>query len=215
MSRLIRVVAMSDTHNSKLKSVPPGDLLIHAGDLTGVGTDVQMTAALDWLGSLPHPHKVVVAGNHDFVAENDPDLMSKLCSDRGIVYLCRSLEVVEGLAIWGSPWTPRFFDWAFMYGRGNHARSHWLDVPEDLDILVTHGPPFGMGDRAMGRSVGCVELLERVLAMRAPPRAHVFGHIHSDRGEFRLGDDCRTRFYNVATDYARHPATTFDLEVRW
>ncbi|KAL1999678.1 hypothetical protein VTN02DRAFT_4191 [Thermoascus thermophilus] len=61
----LRVVCLSDTHTLRCEDVPDGDLLIHAGDLSNDGSLREIQAAVDWLKSLPHRHKVVVCGNHD------------------------------------------------------------------------------------------------------------------------------------------------------
>lgn len=210
MTAVVKIVALADTHG-KRPAVPSGDVLIHAGDLTTFGKQSEIEAEVEWIASLSHPHKVVIAGNHDRWCQRKPDAMKKRCEDWGIYYIDREFAFVAGLTIWGSPWTPKFFEWAFMYSRGNEARAHWADLPEGLDVLVTHGPPFGMGDRAFGRSVGCVQLLERLHDMRRPPRLHLFGHIHCDHGSFRLGDDHPTRFENVSTDYGKRAAEVYYL----
>lgn len=213
MTRVVKVVAISDTHGKLPEKIPGGDVFVHAGDLTGLGKRDAVLRALDAVAELPHEHKVLIAGNHDFWAEEDPAGMSRACGERYIYYLDRDSVHVAGLTFWGSAWTPKFYDWAFMYSRGSAARAHWADLPEGLDVLVTHGPPFGMGDRAVGRSVGCLQLLEKLESMRRPPRLHVFGHIHDDRGTFRLGDEHPTTFANVASDYGRHRAQVFHMEV--
>ncbi len=213
MGDFVRVVAMSDTHGKQCR-VPDGDVLVHAGDLTPGGRFEQVESALEWIAGLPHAYKVVIAGNHDGWFQKNPGEAQDLCDHLGIVYLDDEVAEVGGLWFYGNPRTPRFGDWYFMYERGSEARREWSDLKEGLDVLVTHGPPFGMGDRSHGRSVGCTELLEKLVAMRRPPRLHVFGHIHEDRGDFRIGDDHGTLFANVATDYGRHPARYFDLEVR-
>src|SRR5258705_531527 len=108
------IVALADTHGFHAElSVPPADILIHAGDLTRSGTRVQLEGALAWLKSLPHRHKVLVAGNHDFIFEQEPAEAARLAREAGLHYLLDGEVTLEGLRIWGSPWQPRFFDWAF------------------------------------------------------------------------------------------------------
>ena len=84
---------------------------------------------------------------------------------------------------------------AFNRNRGPDLAKHWALIPPDLDLLVTHGPPRGIGDRAVLGSVGCDDLRAAVLAAR--PRAHVFGHIHEARGQYSV-PGCPTAFYNAA-----------------
>ena len=114
---------------------------------------------------------------------------------------------VEGLRIWGSPWQPWFYDWAFNLKRGEALAEKWELIPEGVDILVTHGPPAGYGDKCYdGRRVGCEDLLRHL--SRVQPRLHLFGHIHEDRGEWRLG---ATRVINCATAECELPPIVVDL----
>ncbi|HNC99840.1 MAG TPA: metallophosphoesterase, partial [Myxococcota bacterium] len=97
--------------------------------------------------------------------------------------------------IWGSPWQPRFFDWAFNLDRGEPLRRVWQKIPDGIDILVTHGPPKGILDRVQrGGEVGCEELREALRRVR--PRLHVFGHIHEAYGQLHLDG---THFVNAAS----------------
>jgi Icc-related predicted phosphoesterase len=190
-----RVVCISDTHNrQRAFAVPDGDVLVHAGDLTGRGSVAEIAAVNRWLGGLPHPHKVVIAGNHDFLFERESALARSLLTDA--LYLEDSGAELAGLRIWGSPWQPWFQDWAFNLPRGKALPKRWERIPEGLDILVTHGPPMGILDRtAAGEHVGCEELRARLAAMKAPPRLHVFGHIHEAHGIHRAP---RTTFVNAS-----------------
>jgi Icc-related predicted phosphoesterase len=204
----MRIVALSDTHSLHGKlTVPPCDLLIHAGDFSSHGRVEDTVDFLQWLERQPAKHRVLVAGNHDlFVEAHAAEWERMLRAYPGIVYLQDSGCEIDGLRVWGSPITPRFFDWAFMRDRGHAIRKHWDLIPDDVDILITHGPPRGIGDRNdRGDLCGCADLAERVFAV--DPRLHVFGHIHEGRGEYRLPDR-RTRFVNVASVYRalREPA---------
>jgi 3',5'-cyclic AMP phosphodiesterase CpdA len=138
----MRIVCISDTHlRHEGWSVPAGDLLIHAGDLTRRGGLDEIAAADAWLGSLPHRHKVIVAGNHDFGFEQRPD--EARARVRSALYLEDAAATVEGLRIWGSPWQPWFMDWAFNLRRGAEIRARWDLIPDGIDVLVTHGPRPG------------------------------------------------------------------------
>jgi Icc-related predicted phosphoesterase len=187
----LRLVIVSDTH-LRHPELPPGDVLIHAGDLTHAGRRDELKRAVAWLKAQPHPHKLAIAGNHDFGLERDPEL--ERLFEPEIHYLCDEERVLGGLRFWGSPWTPRFHDWAFNLDRGRALRAMWERIPADLDVLVTHGPPFGVLDRVRGgERVGCEELRRAVEARR--PRLHVFGHIHEAYGAERLGP---TEFVNAS-----------------
>lgn len=179
----MRIVLISDTHGlHESVDVPPGDLLVHAGDLTKVGEVEEVEAFARWFAALPHRHKVVVAGNHDFLFQDDPDLARALLGDA--TYLEDSGARVEGLRVWGSPWQPWFYDWAFNLQRGAPLAEKWALVPQSTDVLVTHGPPRGILDLTSGGDrVGCEEL--GLARARIRPRLHVFGHIHESYGVHR------------------------------
>lgn len=183
----MRIVCFSDTHGlHDAVDLPAGDLLVHAGDSTRRGLPEEVAAFGEFLAAQPHPHKVVIAGNHDFLFEREPDRARELLGD--VIYLQDSSAEVEGLTLWGSPWQPRYFDWAFNLSRGPALSDRWALVPQGVDVLVTHGPPHGILDRTwLLRHVGCEEL-ERALP-RIRPGLHVFGHIHEAYGTWSGGAD--------------------------
>ena len=189
----VRLVLISDTHSlHDAVDVPDGDVLVHAGDSTRRGRPEEIRAFDAWLGTLPHPYKVVISGNHDFAFERDPQARTWI---RNATYLQDEGIGIEGLRFWGSPWQPRFFDWAFNLDRGAPLAEKWALVPDDVDVLITHGPPMGILDRIYrGEHVGCEALLEAVIARR--PRLHVFGHIHEAYGAFERDG---TTFVNAST----------------
>lgn len=175
----MRFVLISDTHvkHGKLK-VPDGDVLIHAGDMTGRGDPNDVVRFNSWLGTLPHPTKIVIAGNHDFCFVKDLTARDLLTN---ATYLQDSGVTVGGLKIWGAPWQPWFYNWAFNIHRGKPIKEKWDLIPQDTDILVTHGPPKGILDLTDGNEfAGCEELLLAVQRVR--PKLHVFGHIHEGYG---------------------------------
>lgn len=193
----MRLVIVSDTHGF-CPFLPDGDVLIHAGDMTGRGRMDQIEDAASWIASRPHPHKVVIAGNHDWALyrENERTEAERRLTDRGIHYLRDSGVEIGGLTFWGSPWTPEFCGWAFMRPSGSdEVRRHYARIPIGLDVLVTHGPPLGVLDGAEhGGKTGCPLLRDAVRRVR--PRIHAFGHIHEARGEVEIDG---TRFINAAT----------------
>lgn len=180
---------MSDTHAKHREvAVPDGDLLIHAGDIMTGGLDhKELIDFSDWLHNLPHKNKVVIAGNHDILLEKLPEAKEVFCGE-GVHYLEHQAVVIEGLKIFGSPWQPEFFNWAFNLPRGPALAWKWKQIPDDTDILVTHSPPYGQHDHVWERgpggvhkiNVGDLDLLGAVA--RVKPIIHVFGHIHSDVG---------------------------------
>jgi len=194
----MKIVAVSDMHG-ELPDVAPCDLLLLAGDLAPVRDHSLMYQAawLDgefrtWLRRQPARKIIGIAGNHDFIFERAPDLVP---ADLAWTYLQDSGTEWEGVKIWGTPWQPWFFDWAFNGGPEDLKRQ-WALIPEGTDILVVHGPPYGYGDgvpeRSGVRRCGCPHLLERIREIQ--PRLVVYGHIHEGRGEWQLGP---TRLANV------------------
>jgi len=196
----MRVVCVSDTHALHDQVlVPGGDVLVHAGDFTRMGSLDDIRAFNDWLGRQPHRHKVVIAGNHDFAFEQDPAARALITHGH---YLQDQEIILEGVKFWGSPWQPRFFDWAFNLDRGPQLRQVWAKMPADTQILVTHGPPYGILDQTRrGEAVGCEDLLARVAQVR--PKLHIFGHIHEAYGE---AQDFGVHFVNASSCDLRYRA---------
>jgi len=189
----VTIVCISDTHELHREvDVPNGDILIHAGDFTMFS---RSTAAIRdfnlWLGELPHPHKVVIPGNHEFFLESDTSKRSLISNATVLIH--EAIEI-EGLKIWGSP-TTVLYGGAFGLSSPTERKNLYAQIPNDVDILVTHGPPFGILDRSTQTTehAGCRELLETV--MRVQPRLHVFGHVHAASGMVTLGE---TVFVNAA-----------------
>jgi len=188
----MRIVLISDTHGlHRQLDVPSGDMLIHAGDFTLNSKPPSIISDFNaWLGSLPHRHKVVVPGNHEFMLEEP---RSRGAITNAILLVDSGVEV-EGLKIWGSPVTP-LYGGAFGMSRPEDRKRHWAQIPDGLDILITHTPPFAILDHggSADRREGCPQLLEAVF--RALPRVHVFGHIHAGHGKLWTDD---TLFVNAS-----------------
>ncbi len=206
----LRIVAISDTHGLHRRlDLPEGDLLLHAGDIARSGSQAELVDFNDWLGELPYLHKVVIAGNHDSLFERDPG-RARSCLTNA-VYLQDSEIIIGGWKIYGSPWQPEFFNWSFNLPRGKALEDVWAKIPDDTDILVTHGPPAGILDGNLrGIGVGCEALATRLRTIR--PKLHVFGHIHEAVGAENFDG---THFVNASVVDIRyaltHPATVIDL----
>lgn len=187
------IVTISDTHGLHASiDIPPGDILVHAGDLTRHGEIDELLELNEFIGTLPHPVKIVIAGNHDFCFERNPEE----CRERltNCIYLEDQSVTIEGLKFYGSPWQPWFYDWAFNLQRGEEIRAKWDLIPEDTDILITHGPPQGIGDMtASCTQAGCKDLLDRVRKIK--PQLHIFGHIHEAYGVY---SNQHTTFINAS-----------------
>jgi len=188
----VRIVLISDTHELHREiDVPDGDILIHAGDFSMMSRSAAAIQDFDdWLGEQPHRFKVVVPGNHEF-AFVDP-------ARRGLVanahLLINDNIDVMGLRIWGSP-TTQLLGAAFGRPSALQRRALYSQIPADTDVLITHGAPYGILDRAPGtpHHEGCRELLDAVV--RVKPKLHVFGHVHSCYG---LAENDHTTFVNAA-----------------
>jgi predicted phosphodiesterase len=212
----LRLVCVSDTHNAHaaLGHLPPGDVLVHAGDFTDVGSESDVLGFCDWLDTQTQfRHKVVIAGNHDLsldAASYDRNwkrfrkslkkadtalLETRLRSS--CTYLLHEGCEIDGVRFFGSPYQPEFYDWAFNLGRNNgECFAKWSTMPRGgVDVLLTHGPPMGHGDTCVGSGhQGCADLLDYVEAF--PPQVHVFGHIHESYGATTNG---KTLFLNAST----------------
>jgi Icc-related predicted phosphoesterase len=190
----MRIVCISDTHGFHRKlDVPEAELFVHAGDFSARGTVEELDDFNDWLGSLPHRYKIVVAGNHDKLFEADPKLARSRLSNA--VYLEKSAVTLERIRFWGCPVTPVLPHIAFAVQRGG-AGKYWDKIPVETDVLITHGPPFGILDKEdiWKEHMGCMQLNKAVQRVR--PRLHIFGHIHGGRGR-ELGPN-GTQFVNCA-----------------
>lgn len=191
----MRIVAISDTHtlHNGLQNIPDGDVLIHAGDLTNHGSIEDVEEFDRYLGKLPHTHKIVIAGNHDFCFEKKPTEARARITNA--IYLEDKGIKIDDVHFYGSPWQPAFFNWAFNLPRGAQLREKWNLIPDDTDVLITHSPPFGLGDRTYrGENVGCRELLKAV--RRIKPKLHIFGHIHEAYG---ITTNEHTKFVNASS----------------
>lgn len=207
----MRLVLLSDTHgrHHKIPVIPEGDILLHAGDITVHGSLADVEHFNGWLGKLPHKHKVVIAGNHDFCFEKQ--LAEAKARITNAHYLQDETLELEGLKIYGSPWQPRFCDWAFNVDRGPKLAAIWARIPEDTDILLTHGPPLGQGDLTSRKQrVGCADLKKRLEEIH--PRLHLFGHIHEGYG---ITKDEHTTYVNGCIVNLRNEPVNSPLVFDW
>ncbi|KZT26547.1 Metallo-dependent phosphatase, partial [Neolentinus lepideus HHB14362 ss-1] len=219
-----RFICISDTHSHAFP-VPDGDVLLHSGDLTDTGKLKDFEITMDWLCKLPHHKKIIIAGNHDLTLhrgwyeinysrwhgshqQDVTKIMDLIKGERaqkaGIVYLEDEeyeFQAKDGGRIWsiyGSPWSPWFYDWAFNYQPGAEAEKLLSKFPK-TDLLLTHGPPHKTLDTTIGGdNAGCPTLAARLPKLR--PRIHLFGHIHEGHGAkvHKWSEDDSTVFVNAA-----------------
>jgi Icc-related predicted phosphoesterase len=228
----MRITLISDTHTKHHElswdpaDLPGGDLLIHAGDLMNSGrSEIDIHSFCEWFEGLnQYEHKVFIAGNHDRMFENYPEKAMEIVNSYKLIdYLQDDWIIVgDGLInetgekqtakIYGSPWQPWFYDWAFNLPKGGPGlMAKWEAIPKDTDILITHGPPQDhldiSGPPYNEPHLGCALLREKV--DEQPPKIHVFGHIHGGYGyKFHNG----THFFNASIlneryEYVNRPVT--------
>ena len=211
------ITFISDTH-TKHKHVtgelPGGDILIHCGDISNRGYMNEIKNFLEWFDGIKgYEHKIFIAGNHDFGFQDNPNLCAKLLQDYPTVtYLEDSSVIIDGIKIYGSPWQPRFYNWAFNVDRGWDIAQKWEKIPMDTDILITHGPSLGILDITnISERVGCEDLYKKVMEIK--PKVHAFGHIHSSYGMKEMDGMTFINASNLGEDYLyQNDPITLDFE---
>lgn len=214
-SGMLRFVCLSDTHNQHESiNVPEGDVLVHCGDCTNHGSLAELRAFLTWFAGHGHRHKILLPGNHDMLldqpyyekfwadwshAKEDVGEVLEFCQENNIQLLIDEGVEVEGVRVYGSPRVPSYASWqtAFDCMTEEDISGYFKRIPSypDVDVLLTHSPPFGILDReTFGNNGGCRKLLGEVVG-RVKPQYHVFGHVHTDWGGTMKGE---TRFVNAA-----------------
>lgn len=203
----MRITLISDTHNKHnqiTQDLPGGDLLLHAGDISSMGYEHEIKNFLKWYNGLDnYTHKIFISGNHDWGFKDSPDMCNELLkSFDKVTYLQDNMEVIgddyqNSIKVWGSPWQPEFYNWAFNLPRmGDELKEKWNMIPNDIDILITHGPAWGYCDDVEGRrgqNLGCELLGERIKQFK--PKIHLCGHIHTGNGYKFDGD---THYINAS-----------------
>jgi Icc-related predicted phosphoesterase len=220
----MKFVCISDTHNQHENlefDGTEGDILVHTGDFTDFGNLKKLKKFIFWFQNQPFPIKILVAGNHDVSLDKDTvgdrEVINRVINtyvrtNPNFIYLDESGHEIDGIKIWGSPYTPGGpTKWAFQYFTDEEAESRWSKIPEDTDVLLTHGPPFGILDKYKGENLGCPILYKHVTE-RVAPVFHCFGHVHNGHGFEKCG---LTTFVNsamVLDDWAGNPPIVFEIE---
>ena len=191
----MKIYHVSDTHGfHNLLQIPTDvDIIIFSGDESNYynvyKNEPECKDFINWFGNLPIKYKILIAGNHSAYISKHTREFKELCNNYNITYLENESVVIEGLKIWGSPYSPTFGNWYFMKSR-DKMQKLWENIPEDIDILVTHTPPRGCLDLSHNRnnqleSCGCSNLLKHVF--RVKPKLHLFGHIHTTNKVLNAG----------------------------
>jgi hypothetical protein len=186
------IVCISDTHwEHKKLHIPGGEILICSGDLC-MPWHTDLTEFLLWMGKQAHPYKILIGGNHDRLLEENKTHYLSICKQLNIVYLEDSGIEIEGIKIWGTPWTvkrPKNKNNAFTLERSDLINK-WNLIPNDVNILITHCPPYGIGDcnseyfkgpPYQGGDYGLRKTINRLHNLKL----HVFGHQHFGRGLYK------------------------------
>lgn len=215
----IKVCCISDTHSKHQKIAPLeySEILIHAGDFSSMGHLHEIESFVEWFADQNSLYKVLTCGNHEIGVEKHYEpILKELCLQNNINYLNNSGCELLGLKIYGSPISPWFHNWAFNKDRGAQIRQYWNAIPEDTDILVTHGPPHLILDACppnhynnyQGENVGCEDLLKAIEDRNI--KLHVFGHIHWSYGKM-VG--AKTTFVNASICTERYEPTNQPIYV--
>jgi Icc-related predicted phosphoesterase len=186
----MKICCISDTHNFNLDFVPEADVLLHAGDFTQQGTLPEIAKFNEYCKQVKHRFTYGIyatPGNHDFLCQTDTVLCKSILTDCKLL-IDEAIEI-DKLNFYFSPWQPWFFDWAFNFREQDldQARACWAAIPDDTNVLITHGPPRKILDRTpdrydhLGKNVGCGPLFSRVNTLQNL-LLHVFGHIHYSYG---------------------------------
>lgn len=208
----MKFVAISDTHGQhRSLELPKGDCLLHGGDVSKMGIGLEISNFLDWFAEQDFEYKIFIAGNHDFYFENANESEIKAIIPDNVIYLNDSGITLEGIHIWGSPVQPWFFDWAFNRQRGPEIDEHWQLIPDDTDILITHGPPHGILDlTARNDKAGCADLLKKTEMVQ--PKFHIFGHIHEAYGVEKVKE---TTFINASVLNLKYELVNAPVVFEW
>jgi Icc-related predicted phosphoesterase len=202
------IAALSDTHNQHfsrqmypnycMKSPDRSDILVHAGDFTVKGNMGEIHSFSDWVREVAPFFKAVIfiAGNHEWNFDINPMISKSYFKDIPNCYYLENTGVeIEGIKFWGTPMTKSYISvegskrrrndgWAF--GRdADKLAVYWDMIPTDTDVLITHSPAYGFGDFHKDMHLGCPDLLKRIWEIQ--PRIHIFGHIHSGEGSYKIG----------------------------
>lgn len=179
----MKICIISDTHNLHKKFVlPEADAIVHCGDMTPLGRVHELTGFFKWFSGLnQYKHRICIAGNHDFLFENN-ELLAKSLVPRNVIYLQDTGIMLDGVYFYGSPVSKPFFDWAFNRPE-EILKQHWEMIPEHTDVLITHTPPHMILDYVpfKNKNEGSPTLRTEVLE-RIKPKIHCFGHLHESHG---------------------------------
>ena len=217
------ITVISDSHgkhNEITQDLPGGNLLLHSGDISSMGYQHEVQQFCKWFNNIEnYDHKIFIAGNHDWGFQNNVEKIMEIVNSYKTVTYIQDETVSVGddekmVNIYGSPWQPEFYNWAFNLPKnGNELATKWDAIPDNTDILITHGPAFGVLDTVAGKmwdNLGCQLLTDKIKTIK--PKIHLCGHIHSGYGYFFDGD---THFLNASVLNEAYQYTNKPLTFEW
>jgi Icc-related predicted phosphoesterase len=217
------ITFISDTHgkhNKITQDLPGGDLLLHAGDISSMGYQHEVQQFCKWFNNVEnYNHKIFIAGNHDWGFQNNVEKIMEIVNSYKTVDYIQDETISVGddekmVNIYGSPWQPEFYNWAFNLPKnGVELAAKWDAIPDNTDILITHGPAFGVLDTVAGKmwdNLGCQLLTNKIKSIK--PKIHVCGHIHSGYGYYFDGD---THFINASVLNEAYQYTNKPITIDW
>ena len=217
------ITVISDTHgkhNEITQDLPGGDLLLHAGDISSMGYQHEVQQFCKWFNNVEnYTHKIFIAGNHDWGFQNNVEKIMEIVNSYKTVTYIQDETISVGddkkmVNVYGSPWQPEFYNWAFNLPKnGVELAAKWDAIPDNTDILITHGPAFGVLDTVAGKmwdNLGCQLLTDKIKTIK--PKIHLCGHIHSGYGYFFDGD---THFLNASVLNEAYQYTNKPLTFEW
>lgn len=178
----MKICIISDTHGKhKQLDLPNADTIIHCGDFTSIGEEHEIINFMKWFSGLEqYENKIIIAGNHDWLFERNKG-QAKSLIPKNVTYLEDNGVEIDGINFYGTPVQKHFCNWAFNRDEAKLAQ-HWLHVPDNTDVLITHSPPYGIGDNVPRSGCQGSPSLYKEVVERIRPKIHAFGHIHEDYG---------------------------------
>jgi Icc-related predicted phosphoesterase len=216
---VMKIIATSDLHGS-LPNVPNCHVVVIAGDVCPISNSHSRPGQAKWLKNyfkpwaeeLPADYVLWCAGNHDFALEDQQVVARESQKYKGaypnkVIYLKDEKVEVHGVTFWFTPWTQNLPGWAFQTS-AKSAEAHYRLIPEGIDILVSHAPPYGTGDECPGWSanehVGSPELAAAIAKKK--PKVVICGHIHEGYGKYG-------NIYNVSHNTADYEPINPPVEI--
>jgi Icc-related predicted phosphoesterase len=184
----------------RLGTLPEADVIIHCGDFTSVGHSHEIVNFMKWYSNLPYKHKIIIAGNHDWLFETHRILALEKVP-KNVIYLEDSEIIIDGIKFYGTPVQKPFNNWAFNRPEEKLVQ-HWQAIPDDTDVLITHSPPYSIGDYVeWDRSHEGSPSLYFEVVERIKPKLHCFGHIHGGNGIKVIENTTFINASNLDEDY--------------